>query len=160
MKKIRITESALRKIVKESVKQVLNESSNYGITYEDTMQWVKNKKPEMKPEEQHRFVLNILKKTALNTKNSWGSMGKVLKDGRLLSVWYKESESNRYGSVGVDAVYINGKEIGLIKYYTPLVITPNVEPFFEDIKSFNSLIASRASEGLSDEGEEYSVERY
>ena len=87
-------------------------------------------------------------------------MGKVLKDGRLLSVWNKEGESNRYGSVGVDAVYINGKEIGLIKYYTPLVITPNVEPFFEDIKSFNSLIASRASEGLSDEGEEYSVERY
>lgn len=152
-KLIKLTESDLHRIIKESVKQVLNESSNYGITYEDTMQWVKTKKPEMKPEDQNRFVLNILKKTALNTKNSWGPMGKVLKDGRLLSVWDKGDESNRYSNVGVDAVYINGKEIGLIKHYTPLVITAGVKPFLEDIKSFNSLIASQASEGLRVESE-------
>ena len=156
---IRLTETQLHNVIKESVKRVLQESSNYGITMEDTLAWVQNKQPQMNPQEQIKFALNILKKTALNTKNHWGPMGTILPNGKLLSIWDSESlAGTQYGRVAIDFVYLNGKKIGSIKYFTPLVITRNVEPYFEEIKDFNKLIAEKAQDGMDFEGREYDVE--
>ena len=163
MKKlIRLTESDLHRIVKESVKKalILRESSNYGITMAATLAWVQNKKPDMNQQEQKRFAFNILKKMALTTKNHWGPMGKILSNGHLLSVWDGDNVNTQYDSVGVDNVYLDGEEIGQIKHYSPLVISRDVEPFFDDIKSFNKLIASQANEGLEYDGAEYIIDDY
>lgn len=57
---IRLNESQLRRIVKESVKRVLKEE--YGVDFEDTLRWVQKKNPNMSPEEQERFAKNIIRK--------------------------------------------------------------------------------------------------
>lgn len=61
---IRLNESQfnnfVKKVVKESVKRVLNEQ--YGVDFDDTLAWVKRKKPNMSPQEQERFAQNIINK--------------------------------------------------------------------------------------------------
>ena len=153
--RIRLSEGKLYRIIKESVRRILRESSNYGIEFEDTLNWVMNKKPEISPEEQKRFALNILKKEALSTKNYWGPMGVILPNGDLLSVWDGEDIDGTYGSVGSDNVYINGYKIGEIYHYSPLVITGSVGTYWEEIKGFNKLIREQAQEGLEMDGVEY-----
>ena len=59
-KAIRLTESDLHRIVKESVNKILKEE--FGVDFEDTLKWVQNKKPNMSPEEQKRFAQNIINK--------------------------------------------------------------------------------------------------
>ena len=86
-------------------------------------------------------------------------MGTILPNGKLLSIWDSERlAGTQYGSVAIDFVYLNGKKIGSIKHFTPLVITRNVEPYFEEIKDFNKLIAEKAQDGMDFEGREYDVE--
>lgn len=59
-KTIRLTESDLHKIVKESVNRILNEE--FGADFEDTLRWVQKKKPYMRPQDQERFARNIIAK--------------------------------------------------------------------------------------------------
>lgn len=63
---IRLNESQLRQIVKQSVKKVLNEE--YGVDFEDTLRWVQKKNPNMPPEEQERFAKNIIAKKKRETQ--------------------------------------------------------------------------------------------
>ena len=50
-KTIRLTESNLHKIIKESVKQILRENNilneAYGIDIDDTLAWVQKKRPDL-----------------------------------------------------------------------------------------------------------------
>ena len=57
---IKLNESQLRNIIKESVKKVLNEE--YGVDFQDTLAWVQKKNPGMSPEEQEKFARNIIRK--------------------------------------------------------------------------------------------------
>lgn len=59
-KTIRLTESELKGLIRESVKAVLNEQ--YGVDFEDTLRWVQKKNPNMSPEEQEQFAKNIIRK--------------------------------------------------------------------------------------------------
>lgn len=149
MSKIRLTEQQLHRVIKESVKKILKESSNYGMTMEDTLAWVKRIKPQMNPKEQYKFALNILKKTALTSKSDNGPHGKILPNGDLLSLWCL------YDKWTTD-VLINGEIIGNINHYRwPLVITSDVVPYFDEIKSFDKNIAEIAKVSLEDYGVEY-----
>ena len=58
---VRLTESDLRKIVRESIKTTLNEMA-YGTDFDDTLKWVQRKKPNMPPSSQERFAQNIMNK--------------------------------------------------------------------------------------------------
>lgn len=59
-KQIRLNENQLNEIVKESVIRLLNEQ--YGVDFEDTLNWVKRKKPDMSSQEQEMFARNIIKR--------------------------------------------------------------------------------------------------
>lgn len=59
-RRIRLSESELKRIVVESVNRVINEE--FGVDLKDTLAWVKRKKPEMSPEEQEKFAWNIIRK--------------------------------------------------------------------------------------------------
>ena len=57
---VKLTEGELKKIISESVKKIVNEE--FGVDMEDTLAWVKKKKPNMSPKEQQRFAQNIINK--------------------------------------------------------------------------------------------------
>lgn len=107
---IRLNESQLRRIVTESVKKVLNEE--YGVDFEDTLAWVKKKKPDMPPEEQERFAKNIIKKrehdnmlfdvttiSGTNREMSWNEAKQFyVKKGRYIEdIVYKDKREGPYG---------------------------------------------------------------
>lgn len=62
---IRLTESELHNIIKESVNILLQEK--FGVDFEDTIKWVRFKRPDMSREEQERFAQNIINKTKRNS---------------------------------------------------------------------------------------------
>jgi hypothetical protein len=77
-KTIRLTESNLHKIIKESVKQILRENNilneAYGIDIDDTLAWVQKKRPDLSPSAQYKFAQNIIKKRSRDSQLSTSSI--------------------------------------------------------------------------------------
>lgn len=57
---IRLNENQIKRVVMESVKKVLNEE--FGVDFENTLNWVKKKYPNMPKDEQEKFAINIINK--------------------------------------------------------------------------------------------------
>ena len=77
-KSIKLNEAHIRKIVKESVKRLLKEE--YGVDFEDTLAWVKKKKPNMSPEEQQKFAANIIFKKKRESQQTSAGQYKTFKE--------------------------------------------------------------------------------
>lgn len=65
---IRLTESDLHRVIKESVNKVLNEE--FGVDLEDTLRWVRKKRGDLSSQEQERFARNIISKRSKGKQNS------------------------------------------------------------------------------------------
>lgn len=107
---IRLNESQLRHIVKESVKRVLKEE--FGVDFEDTLMWVQKKNPNMPPEEQKRFAKNIIKKRE-HDKYLFDLHITTRNGGDLFKTDLTWNEAKKYCSkYGVDDICYRNKDEG------------------------------------------------
>ena len=103
---IRLNEADFHRIVKQAVKNVLNEQ--YGVDFDDTLAWVKRKKPDMPPQEQEMFARNIIrKKQKQNTPKpeTFNSLKELLKYYDANLRWYRY-DVPEYDRSGWDERYI------------------------------------------------------
>jgi hypothetical protein len=63
-----LNENQIKKIIKETVKRILNEQ--YGVDMQDTLAWVRKKFPNKSNAEQIKFAQNIINKTAKSMASS------------------------------------------------------------------------------------------
>lgn len=67
-KTLSLNETQIKKIIKETVKRILNEQ--YGVDMQDTLAWVRKKFPNKSNAEQIKFAQNIINKTAKSMASS------------------------------------------------------------------------------------------
>ena len=143
--RIRLSESQLNRAIKEMVKNVLNEMA-YGVDLDDTLAWVKKKKPGMSPSAQMRIAQNIInkkKREAAEEENyskqhtidgHWIDGQTMLANGKTLTVCHLTEIETRYDVAVMFGVYIDNKLIGYMVNFSPMVISPSLEKYIEDIK--------------------------
>lgn len=149
---VRLTESDLRKIVRESIKTTLNEMA-YGTDFDDTLKWVQRKKPNISPSSQERFARNIMNKYKREhgdemPKNQRDVKPKMpykldgyyvdgqttLDDGRILTVVSMNNIRLRYGGVVRFGIYIDNQYQGCFVNYEPALIERGIYEYVDDIK--------------------------